>query len=190
MERSNYFFGLAKNWWIPLLTGLVFIGFGIWCLCDPSQSLPLMAYIFAGCIAAIGIFNILYGISNTDSNHGYGAAMAAGVIEILFGIFIFWIPGPALVWAFTYGVGIYIIFMSVYSFFDNMMAKGSSSLFWFILLFLLASLVFSLIFILGPIGGAILGWLYIGIAFICYGVYRVLLSCKLRQLNENLRNGL
>lgn len=187
MGKSNYISGITRFWWIPLITGLLFIGFGVWCLCDPSASLPILAYIFAGAIGLIGIFNLCYGLCNTTANNGWGWAMAAGIIEILFSIFLFFTPTDVLTFVFVYGIGIYIIFMAIYSFCDSfMMSKYSSSLFWWILLFLLASLVFAFIFILGPIGGAVTGWLYIGISFICYGVFRVLLSAKIRKLNKEL----
>lgn len=187
MERSNYFFGLTRFWWAPLITGLLFIGFGVWCLCDPSSSLPILAYIFAGIIGAIGLFNLCYGFSNTGSNFGWGWAAAAGIVEILFSIFLFFIPQPALTVIFTYGVGVYIIFMSIFSFCESfMVSQRSTAFFWWILLFLIASLVFALIFILGPIGGAIIGWLYIGISFICYGLYRILFACKVRQINKTM----
>lgn len=189
MERTNYATGLTKYWWIPLLTGLAFIGFGAWILGDPSQSLPIVAYIFAGVIIAIGLFNVFYGISNTDSQHSYGLAMAAGVIEIILGVFIFWFPGEGLASAFAYAMGVYFIFMSVYSFFEVVTGpRPTSFLFWMLLLFLLATLVFSIWFILGPAGIAMTGWIYLGVSFLCYGVYRILVSCKLRQLNESLKN--
>lgn len=189
MEKTNLISGLTKYWWIPLLTGLAFIGFGIWCLCDPSQSLPIIAYIFAGVIIAIGLFNLFYGIANTDSAHGYGWAMAAGIIEIIFGVFLFWFPPEGLALAFAYGMAVYFIFMSIYSFFEVVAGpKASSGLFWFLLILLLATLVFSLWVILGPVGIGIIGWIYLGVSFLCYGAYRILFSCKLRQLNEQIRN--
>lgn len=189
MEKSNYFYGLTRYWWIPLLSGLIFIGFGVWCLCDPSQSLSLLAYIFAGFIGAIGIFNLIYGFANVSTFQGWGWAVAAGIVEILFSIFLFFIPEPALTLVFAYGVGLYIIFMAIYSFVDSLaMSRFSASWIVWLVIFLVASLVFSLIFILGPIGGAVLGWLYIGISFICYGIFRVLLSCKICSINRQLRN--
>lgn len=187
MERSNYFFGLTRFWWVPLITGLVFIGFGVWCLCAPAASLPILAYIFAGCIGAVGIFNFIYGIGSWSANHGSGWSMAAGICEILFSIFLFFMPKEMLTIAFTYGVGIYIIFMTIFSFCESFMeSRYSSPLFWFILFFLIASLVFSLIYILGPIGGMVLGWLYIGISFICYGMYRILFSFRIKRINKEL----
>lgn len=188
MERNNYFSGITRLWWLPLLSGLIFIGFGVWCLCDPSASLPILAYIFAGFIGLIGIFNLVYGLANVNNNSGWGWAMGGGIVEILFSILLFFIPTPVLTWVFVYGVGIYIIFMSIYSFCDSYaMSRYSSSLFWLLLVFLLASIVFALIFILGPIGGAIVGWLWIGISFLCYGVFRILIACKIYNINKQLR---
>lgn len=189
MERTNYFSGLTRLWWIPMLTGLAFIGFGVWCLCDPSQSLPILAYIFAGCIGLLGIFNLCYGLVNASRNNGWGWAMAGGIVEILFSIFLFFTPTPMLTWVFVYGVGIYIIFMAIYSFCESFMwSNYSSALTWVLFFFLIASLVFALIFILGPIGGAVLGWLYIGISFICYGVYRILFSSRIYNINKQLKS--
>lgn len=185
MKTSNYFYGLTKYWWLPLITGLIFIGFGVWCLCAPQSSLPILAYIFAGCIGLVGIFNLFYGLGSISSNHGWGWAVGSGIIEILFSIFLFFIPTELLTYVFIYGIGLYIIFMGIYSFVESFSMSGLSG-FWFgwLLLFLLAAIVFACIFILGP---ATIGWLWIGISFLCYGVFRVLLGCKIRAINETFR---
>lgn len=188
MEKSNFIYGVTRYWWMILIAGLMFIGFGVWCLCDPSSSLPIMAYIFAGLIGLIGVFNLIYGIANANSYHGSGWSMAAGIVEILFSILLFFIPTGILTWIFAYGIGIYIIFMAVYDFCESfMLSKYSSSWFWLFMLFLLVALVFALIFILGPVGPTLMGWLYIGISFICYGIYRILFACKIRQINNDFK---
>lgn len=190
MERSDFFKGLMKFWWIPLITGLAFIGFGAWLICDPSPSIKIMSYIFAGCIGALGIFNLIYGFCNSDSYGGYGWAMAGGIIEILLCFFLFYAPEISLEWVFTYGVAVYILFMAVYSFVESyMISRYHSGLFWLLLLFLLGSLVFSMIFILGSGAGVVGGgWVYLGIAFISYGIYRALFSCKMHKINQLMKN--
>lgn len=186
MKNSGYLSGLTRFWWIPLLTGLVFIGFGIWCLCDPAPSLTLMAYIFAGAIGAVGIFNLIYGLCNINNYYGWGWAVGGGIIEILFSIFLFFIPSPVLTWVFVYGVGLYIIFMTVFSFFDGLMTYSNSGWALLIGIFLLAALVFAIIFVLGPIGTGMIGWIWIGVSFLCYGVFRILLASRVRSLNKRL----
>lgn len=190
METSNYFYGITKYWWLPLITGLIFIGFGVWCLCDPMPSISILAYIFAGAIGAVGLFNLCYGLCNVSRNSGWGWAAAAGIVEILFSIFLFFIPGPLLAYVFIYGTGLYIIFMAIYSFFESFMAARSNTG-WFvcITLLLLCALAFAFIFILGPGAPGLVGWIWIGVSFICYGAYRVILATRIKALNDEYRNG-
>lgn len=190
MNTSNYYYGLARFWWLPLVSGLIFIGLGVWCLCDPGPFLTVMAYIFAGAIGAIGIFNLCYGFANVGTNHGWGWAAAGGVVEILFSIFLFFIPDPLLAYVFVYGTGLYIIFMAIYSFFESFMAVRSNPG-WFavIAILLLCALAFAFIFILGPGAPGLIGWIWIGVSFLCYGAYRIILATRIKALNDAYRNG-
>lgn len=185
---NNLFFQATKFWWIPLLTGLVFIGFGVWCLCNPVSSITLMAYIFAGSLGAVGIFNLVYGFANVRSYHGWGWSVACGIIEILVAIWLFFIPSNSLVQAFIFCVGLYIIFVAINSISESFVMYSYST-FWSVWLFLLlaCSIVCACIFLAGPIVGTLAVWLYIGISFITYGVARVLLSFKLLKINSDFQ---
>lgn len=184
METTNST-GLARLWWLPLISGLIFIGLGVWCLCDPGPFYSILAYIFAGCIGAIGIFSLFYGIANYNTYSNWGWAVASGIVEILFSIFLFFIPDAILAYVFVYGVGIYIIFMAIYSFFECFIAARQSGfwMFW-IILFGVTAIAFALIFILGPGAPALLGWIWMGISFLCYGAYRIVLACRVKALND------
>lgn len=184
MENSNSLYNFKKLWWIPLITGLFFIGFGVWCLCDPGDSLKILAYILAGTIGAVGVFNVLYSIWAANESNGWGWVAAGGVVEILFSIFLFFIPGPILTWIFVYGVGFYIIFMGIFAFFDAFMRRYSKGWLLFSLLLLAATIAFALIFILAPVTPGVIGWLWIGVSFICFGVYRILLACRVHELKK------
>lgn len=186
MNQSNFIFKATRFWWLPLLTGLVFIGFGIWCLCNPVSSLTILAYIFAGAIGAVGLCNLIYGFANTSNNHGWGWAVACGIIEILFSIWLFFLPSNILTQAFIFCVGLYIVFVSINAISESFVLYNYSS-FWSVWLFLLllVSVVCACIFLAGPIVGAMAVWIYIGISFITYGVFRVLLSLKIKKINKN-----
>ena len=189
MEKSNYYSGLNRMWWFPLISVLIFIGLGIWCLCDPAPFLKVLAYVFAGIVGAVGVFNLFYGICNYNTYGGWGISVAAGIVEILFCFFLFFIPEPLLAYVFVYGVGLYIIFMAIYSFFqDFMLARSNSFWFFWLILFAVTSIAFSLIFILGPGAPELVGWIWIGVSFICYGAYRVILGSRIRAFNKELSN--
>lgn len=203
METSNYYHGITKLWWLPLVSGLIFLGLGVWCLCAPSDFLCVMAYVFAGAFGAVGLFNLCYGICNFNTNANWGWAVAGGIVEILFCFFLFFLPEAFLSYVFVYGVGLYVIFMAIYSFFEHFAAARSNG-FWFFWAILLsvAAVAFAITFIVGPgatelvgstvataAGPAIVGWLWMGISFFCYGAYRIILACRIKALNDEYRNG-
>lgn len=189
MKTSDSTYGLNKLWWLPLISGLIFIGLGVWCLCDPAPFYKILAYVFAGCIGAIGLFSLCYGICTYNTNPNWGWSVAAGIVEILFCFFLYFIPDPILAYVFVYGVGLYIIFMAIYSFFENFMAARRSP-FWFfwIIAFGVTAIAFSLIFILGPGAPALLGWVWMGISFLCYGAYRVILAFRLKGTTYSIED--
>lgn len=202
METSNYY-GINKLWWLPLVSGLIFIGLGIWCLCAPTDFLDIMAYVFAGAFGAIGLFSLIYGVCNYNTNPGWGWSVAAGVVEILFCFFLFFIPQPILAYVFVYGIGLYVIFMAIYSFFEYfMVAKSNGFWFFWIIILSMAAVAFAITFIVGPgaselvgsvtslagdLAPAVIGWLWIGISFLTYGAYRIILSCRMKALNDEAK---
>lgn len=205
METSNYYSGINKLWWLPLVSGIIFLGLGVWCLCAPTDFLEIMAYVFAGAFGAVGIFSLIYGVCNYNTNPGWGWSVAAGVVEILFCFFLFFIPQAILAYVFVYGIGLYVIFMAIYSFFEYFMVARSNG-FWFfwIIVLSLAAVAFAITFIVGPgaselvgsatalageIGPAVIGWLWMGISFLCYGAYRIILSTRMKALNDDYKSG-
>lgn len=198
METTNSSSGLSRLWWLPCLSGLIFIGLGIWCLCAPVGFLDVMAYIFAGIFGAVGIFSLIYGICNYNTNPNWGWSVAAGVIEIIFCFFLFFMSPEFLAYVFVYAVGLYVIFMAIYSFFEYF-AVARSNGFWFFwsILLCLTAIAFAITFIVGPgptelvdaglpaaVTPAVVGWVWMSISFLSYGAYRVILACRLRALGN------
>lgn len=186
MEK-HYIFkgGLAKYWWVPLITGLLSIAIGIWCLFSPAESLEIFAYVFAWVICFAGMFNFLFALSNTKRYPGWGWSLGLGLLELICGIWMLTLPLPTLTVAFVYGIGFYLIFAVINGICDACTFYGySRDWFGWILAILLITLLFALIFMAGPIGGGIAVWLYIGISFIMFGIYRIIVAAKIRKLNN------
>lgn len=188
MKGFNLIRGVTKYWWIPLLTGLLAIGIGIWCLCDPSESLPILAYAFSWCICFAGVFNIFFGFSNTRFYHGWGWSLALGILELICGIWLLSLPVPVLTSAFIFAIGIYIIVIAINAICEACMLYSYSAP-WAVLLIalLLVTLFFAIVFLSGPIAGAMAVWLYIGISFIFFGGYRVGLALAIRKINKRIQ---
>ena len=176
-----------KLWWIPLITGLLAIAIGVWCLFSPVDTLTVLAWFFAAALTAAGVLNLSYGIANTQPHSNWGWSLALGIIELICGIWMFMLPEAQLITVFIYTVALYIIFVTINAICESFVLAGYARdwLGW-MLLFLIASLIFAVIFLAGPIAGGIAVWLYIGISFIAFGVYRIILACKYRKLSKQI----
>lgn len=187
MKTKNYKGGITRLWWIPLITGILSIALGIWCFCSPEESLEVMAYVFAGCICAAGILNIAFGIINSAPHSNWGWSLALGLLEIIVGVWLFMLPGAILVSTFIFTIGIYLIFVTINAICEAcVMASFSNAWLAWIMCFLLATLVFAVIFLAGPVAGGVAVWFYIGISLITFGIYRLILAAKLKKINNTI----
>lgn len=180
--------GPTRLWWIPMLTGLIAIAIGVWCLCSPDTSLPVLAYAFAIGIIFAGGMNSGFALANSKTNHEWGWSLALGLFEIIIGAWLFMLPENTLIVTFIYTIGIYVVFVTVTAICGTFTLHSSSSD-WtgWLIAFLLITLLFAMIYLAGPVGGGIAVWLYIGISLIAFGFYRMMFALKLRKINNTLK---
>lgn len=179
---------VARYWWLPVLSGLIAIGLGIWVLCSPAASLSLIAYTFAIVICAVGFFNVAFSLVSASSLRGWGWTFFMGLIEIVCGIWLLMLPEDQMVSAFIYGVGFYLIFVVVNAICETVLYYGNTPMWLAVLLaFIICTLVLALVFLCGPLAGGIAVWLYIGIAFITFGFYRMLVGIRIYRANKELK---
>lgn len=186
MIGNNYIrTSLTRIWWIPLLAGLVCIGFGVWCILSPMTSLPVFSYIFAGCLCGAGLLNLIYACANAKVHTGWGWTLALGLLDLIAGIWLFILPEPVLVQTFIFIVGIWMLVVAINSISEAMFFSSYSpfAMVWMILL-LIAACVFAVIFLSNPIAGGVAVWLWIGISLILFGVYRLTFAFSIRSLTR------
>lgn len=187
MNDMIYKGGITKYWWVPMLTGILAIGIGIWCLCSPASSLPVLAYAMAVIFCVAGFFNAIFALVNRKFAPGWGWALALGLIELCLGIWLLCMPAPTLTSTFIYAVGIYLIFVAINAICEMCSVySGASSWTGWLVGVLLLVILFSVIFLAGPVGGGIAVWLWIGISFILFGCYRISLSAVIRKINKQI----
>lgn len=183
--------GLTRFWWAPMVTGIIAIGLGVWCLCSPATSIPVLAYVFAALICVAGGFNLGYGIINRRIAHNWGWSLALGLLDLVAGIWLFTLPEAELATTFIIVVGIWLICITINAFCETFMFSSGSPL-WttFSLILLLITIWFAFILISNPVSMAVAGWLYLGISLIAYGVFRVSVAGKIRSINRITRGRL
>lgn len=187
MIRNTFLAGITKYWWLPLLTGLVCLGLGIWSICCPSQSLPIIAMAFAICLLAVGIFDAVWGLATSKHNPGWGWDLCLAVIDIVAGVWMLNMSPEQMTITFLYIVGIWLIFaafngigqmfaISVYNPVATVLA----------VILLIGTIFFSFWLIINPIGLGITAWIWIGIALCCYGIFKISLAFKVKNYHNML----
>lgn len=179
---------MHRLWWVPMLTGLVCLGFGIWCLLAPAESITVMAYIFTACLTGAGVLNLIYAALNTRAGTNWGWSMALGLLEIGCGVWLFTIPAEQLAFSFMFVAGIWILVVAINGLCEAaVMSRFSAGWIFWMVIMLCATLVFAFIFMSGPVAGGIAVWLWLGISLITYGAYRISLALVIRRANRLMR---
>lgn len=175
----------TRYWWIPMLTGLLSIAIGIWCICNPIESLNVLAIAFSIILCGAGFFNLVFAFSNARRFPSWGWSLGLGIVELICGIWMLCLPEPTLIATFIYIIGFFLIFATINAICDACTLYGyANEWFGWIMAVLLLTLLFAIIFIAGPIGGGVAVWLYIGLSFISFGIYRLIIGAKIRRLNK------
>lgn len=81
------------RWGAFLFEGVVGILAGIGALLAPGVTLAVLIFIVAGWAIVTGVLEIMAGVRLRRHIAGEILLIAAGILSILFGVFIFWAPG-------------------------------------------------------------------------------------------------
>lgn len=182
MKASDFFKGVSHLWWIPLITGIVSIGLGIWCLWSPTSSLPVLAYIFASCFCGAGILNLILSGIGMRVHIGWGWTMALGLLEIICGLWMFFLPVAQLTVVFMLIIGIWILVAAVNAVCESFaMASFSSGWFLWSIVLLIATIFFAIVFLSNPIAGGVAVWIWLGISLITFGAYRLSFASRMKN---------
>lgn len=177
--------GFSRYWWIPLLSGLIFIAFGIWTLCCPAESLVVLAYAFAICFTIVGLFYIGFASAASRWSSDWGWSLAIGILEVILGLWLLFLPAAQLTVAFMFIAGFSLLFAAINSVCESF-AASAGSVGWTIVsvIFLIMTIAFTVIFLSNPIVGGVAVWLWLGLSLICYGIFKVVLAGKLKTFSR------
>lgn len=176
---------ITRYRWIPLVTGLIAIGLGIWCLCSPVTSVPVMAYIFAGLLCVAGIFNFAFAYINSRIAPNWGWSLALGILDLVAGIWMLCLPEEELAVTFVIVLGIWLLCVAINAICETFVLS-TTSIWWtiFSVFMLVITIYFAIVVISSPVVMAVTGWLYLGISLITYGIFRMAVYGNLRRIDK------
>lgn len=177
----------VKNWWVSLLVGILTIGLGILCFIAPDKSLLGLTYVFVAIFLIAGILDIFFAVSNRKYTYGWGWTLAAGILEMLFGILLLVLPTQVITGILIYVVGFWILFRSIWGIGEScqLQMMGVKGWGWLLALSILCVLL-SFFYLLSPVFGGIFIVIFIGISMVVYGIFRILMAFELRRIGKDV----
>lgn len=171
-----------KIWWVPMITGIIAIGLGIWCFCSPESSLAVFAYVFSAGLIVAGCLNLGYAFANTRLHTNWGWSLVLGILEIVCGIWLFSMPAETLAVSFAYAAGIWMLVVAINSIGEaSYFARYNAGWSIWMIILLVATIGCAVYFLFNPIFGGIVGWMWIGFSLVFFGIWRISLAAKIRR---------
>ena len=190
---KNYFLTeikeAVKYWWVSLLVGILAIIVGIWTFMTPYAAFSGLIVLFVVALIVADILDIVFAASNRKVLYGWGWNLAAGILEVLLGCALIAVPMAEVAMVMIYVVGFWILFRSIWAIgasFD-LHQIGIRGWGWMLALGILMVLL-SFLFLLSPSFGAGFIVIFVGIALLVYGVFRIILAFNLKALYKDIKD--
>ncbi|CAM3669370.1 HdeD family acid-resistance protein [Sphingobacterium prati] len=174
----------VKNWYIPLIVGLLLILLGFYTISTPIASFLALAILFSWSFIASGILEIIFALQNKNEVDGWGWYLTGGILYAIFGILL--IANPLLsASTLAFIVGFYALFKSfqLLSFSFDLKNYGSNSWGW-ITLFAVLGIIFSFILLWNPLFAGLSLVIWTGMAISIVGFAACVLAFQLKNLKD------
>jgi len=168
---------LVRNWWIPVLRGVLGILFGFLVFAYTSTAIQVFVYLF-------GIYALLDGVvalaMSFDVNRGRGWVLLSGIAGIAAGILTFIYPSATAV-ALVYIVAAWAIITGIFEIIAALEWRQVLSDMWMLGLAGVLSIILGVLLFSSPSAGLIAWAWLIGIYAIVYGVLYIAAGIRLRS---------
>lgn len=184
---ENYIKGIARNWYLELIMGFLFVAMGVWVFMTPASSYVALSIFFAVTFLATGIMDVSFAISERKHLEGWGWTLAGGIVQTLIGLLL--VSQPVLTMAvLPFYVGFALLFRSSMAIGLAVELGRIKIPNWGILLFIgVLGVILSFILLWNPLLGGLTIVAYTAMAFLSIGIFRIYLSFQLKKLNKEFK---
>ena len=179
---------LAKNWWLLLVAGIVYIilGFLVWN--HPGETILFITIYIGIALLISGISMVVLSIGERDGLNNWGWYLATGLVDILLGgVFLFNPIASAVTLMLL--VGLWFLFRGVMEFVNSfdLKRKGVAN-WWLDLIGGLVIAVFGFIIIGKPLAGSLAVVTLISFAFWIKGTIMVVMAFGIKRVKSKLQD--
>lgn len=177
---------LKNIWWIPILSGVIYLIFGIWFFKTPIESFKALTMFFGLFILAGGLIESYLSYKNRDFIYDFKSYLWGGILSTILGLFLITNPKALLVIV-SFIISAGLIFKGSINLYRAYNLKQQNNTTWTkplstgILIILVAIL---LLWHPEIIGFTIAIWA--ALAFIILGIFRIYFGLRLKD-NSNLK---
>lgn len=141
----------VQYWYLPLISGLLFIGMGIFTFNHPLASYVTLSFLFSLSFLLSGLSEIVFSISNKNELDNWGWTLTFGLITFIMGILLLIHPEISLTTLPLY-VGFTVLFRAIGSIGYSIELRSYKVQDWgYLLIVGLLGLLFSFLLIRNPV---------------------------------------
>lgn len=177
----------VRNWWLPLISGILFLFLGLWVFTSPATSFLALIFLFELSFLFAGISEIVYALTNKKVLDNWGWILGSGILNVLFAVILVAHPGLSAAVLPIY-VGFILLFHSMIgiSWAVDMKRWNLPSWKWTMFTAILG-IIFSSMMILNPLFGSLAIVYYTAITLMLWGLVQIFLSLGAKKLNSELQ---
>lgn len=186
MENLDFhpFKTAGKHWYLPLISGILFVCIGILVFSTPLESYLTLAVIFAITFLFTGVIEIIYAIANHKKSDNWGWSLTGGIIDFLLGVLLVSRPEITVI-VLPFYIGFGILFRSIMAIGWSLELKRQQVADWGNLLAVgILGGILAFILLWNPLLAGFTIIFYTALAFLVIGIFQIYLSFKLRKINK------
>jgi uncharacterized membrane protein HdeD (DUF308 family) len=172
---------LARYWWVLLIRGLAALLFGIAALVWPEITVEVLVLLAGAYLLVDGVFSAVAAFGERTRNERWWVALLEGLVGVVAGLLIFVWPGLTAL-LMLYMIAAWAILTGILEIVAAIRLRQEIEGEFFLILGGIASLVFGILAILFPGGGAVAVVWMIAIYAIVFGVLLTLLAFRVRGM--------
>ena len=174
---------LARNWWLPVLSGVLAVMFGIVALAWPGITFGTLVLVFGAFAFVDGLFSLALGLWAAGADEDWWPLVLAGIVGIAIGVLTFTRTADVAL-AIVYAVGIWAMVTGLLEIVAAVQLRKFISTEWLMALGGALSIVFGVLVLAQPVSGAITITYLFGFYAILSGISGVGLGIRMRGLAD------
>jgi uncharacterized membrane protein HdeD (DUF308 family) len=183
---------MKRNWWLPVLRGLLAIVFAVLAFFSPVVAGLVLISLFGAYAFVDGIFAFVGGITNRLHNNRWWLLVLEGILGVLVGVIIFFRPGLSALFlgAFlTYWIAAWAVVTGVIELVSAFRLRQEiSNEIWMVVGGIISVALGVFLFFTNPIqAAAFVVYLIIGYALI-FGISQLILGFRLRGMSGQVES--